>query len=197
MRGRLINRCKLGNVPELLRNSRAVKGVGHTRETLQQGVYGDNEPKMNVTVHLRSYCPLPSANLPCNRLPLSVHLALCRELEGANELWKKLALGFTLSEGGREVASFSSIVVQDICRKDSPATSLLEHLWKKEKLTLSDLLEAFGYLDIRGSIVELLQDYLDEKPVVEDADLDQRDPRKQVGLHPHFSSAHTHAGLAI
>ena len=152
---------------------------------------------MNVTVHLRSYCPLPSANLPCNRLSLSVHLALCRELEGANELWKKLALGFTLSEGGRKVASFSSNVVEDICRKDSPATALLDHLWKKEELTLGDLLEAFGYLDIRGSIVELLQDYLDEKLVVDDADLDQRDPRKQVGLHAHFSAAHTHAGLTI
>ena len=140
---------------------------------------------MNTPVHLESYCPLPSERLPCCRLPTRVHLQLCRELEGPNKLWEKLARGFTLAKGGREIASLSSDTVIYFRKlgRWRTATALLEYLWKEERVTVGDLLDAFGGLDIRGSVSELLCDYLDGKlAAAGDADSVDDDPRDQVGV---------------
>ena len=134
---------------------------------------------MNTLVHLDSYCPRPSMRLPCNRLPSRVHLQLCRELEGANQLWEKLAAeGFTLSEG-RRVASLRSDTVSFFRSLKSlhTATALLEH---EEALTVGDLLDAFYELDIRGSITELLDDFVKDKLGASDVDCLEDDPRDQV-----------------
>ena len=137
---------------------------------------------MNTLVHLDSYCPRPSVGLPCCRLPPRVHLQLCRELEEA-ELWEKLALGFSLNDGTRQVASLTSDTVSRFRKLGSlrTATAMLQHLWKEEELTVGDLLEAFDDLGIRGSITELLQDYVDGKLAADDADRLEDDPRDQVG----------------
>ena len=140
---------------------------------------------MNALVHLESYCPLPSERLPCCRLPPHVHLQLCRELEGPNKLWEKLARGFTLNKGRREVASLSNdtvIYFRKLGRRRT-TTALLEYLWKEERVTVGDLLDAFGGLGIRGSVSELLRDYLDGKlAAAGDVDSVDDDPRDQVGV---------------
>ena len=138
---------------------------------------------MNTLVHLDSYCPRPSVGLPCCRLPPRVHLQLCRELEETDQLWEKLALGFSLNDGTRKVAPLTSGIVSYFVTLGSlsTATAMLEHLWKMEKLTVGDLLEAFYDLGIRGSITELLYDYVDGKLTADDADRLEDDPRDQVG----------------
>ena len=138
---------------------------------------------MNTLVHLDSYSPRPSMRLPyCNRLPPRVHLQLCRELEGTDQLWENLAKGFPLSEG-RKVASLGSDTVSKFRSLRSPrtATALLEHWWKEEALTIGDLLDAFCKLDICGSIIELLDDFVEDKLAGGDADRLEDDPRDQVG----------------
>lgn len=134
---------------------------------------------MNTLVHLKSYCPLPSERLPCCRLPPRVHLQLCQELEGPNKLWEKLARGFTLNKGRRKVASLDSEAVVRFRKfgRRRTATKLLEYLWKEERVTVGDLLDAFDGLGICGSVSELLCDYLNGKG---DADSADDDPRDQV-----------------
>ena len=141
---------------------------------------------MNTLVHLDSYCPDPSKRVPCNRLPLRVHLELCRELEGLDELWIKLTLGFKLNGRSREVAPLGSDTVRRIrsSSSGSTATALLDHLWKAEGLTVGDLLDAFGCLGIDGSVTDLLCDYVDSKLAgVDAAQCILDDPRDQVGLN--------------
>ena len=143
---------------------------------------------MNTLVHLDSYCPDPSKRVPCNRLPMRVHLELCRELEGADELWIKLTLGFQLNGRRRkirEVAPLGSDTIRRIrsSSSGSTATALLDHLWKAEGLTVGDLLDAFDCLGIDGSVTDLLCDYVDSKLAgVDAAQCILDDPRDQVRL---------------
>ena len=148
---------------------------------------------MNTLVHLDSHCPRPSVRLPCCRLPPRVHLQLCRELEGSDELWEKLALGFRLKEGLREVAPLGSDTVSYFRALGNlrTTTALLEHLWKTKELTVGDMLDAFDYLGIRGSIPELLDDYVGGKLAASDVDRLVDDPRTQVGWD--ISSSNSYA----
>ena len=139
---------------------------------------------MNEEVVLQFY-PSACSDIPCHRLPFSVHKSLCNLLDGENEDWKRLAETIDPSLNFEEIKNKARISGNALIPHKRPnddsegscTTVLLEELWSKQEMTVGDL---SSLLQAEGNLVpvkKVLERFLKRKAKEE---IDKTDDPREI-----------------